>query len=197
MILPASHAIDQENDEYNIEEYNKKLRGVVYLNPEDGIYHTIQKVFERDGLALVERLPWPESSDSRLEVVHLRDVLSMVHREQAAEEAGADIQKSGEAAQGNSRTPLHSNPSQVSAGDAPEPESRISAEHAPTEIDFPVGNGSKVSTAPCNVGYHRRLVPSGDDNPGSDRVNGGTKRRFPSAQWMFLYTNHREEDQQG
>ena len=181
-ILSPSYDIDQENDEYNIEEYNKKLRGVVHLNPEDGIYYTVRKVFERGGLALVEGLPWPESSNSRLEVVHLRDVLGMVHLEEATEEAGADIQNSGEAAQGNNGTPLPSNPSQVSAGDAPKPESRTNAEHASTKTDSPVRNGSNVSTVPGGVGHHRRLVSSGDDYPCNDRVNGGTKRSFPSGQ---------------
>ena len=45
-----------------------------------------------------------------------------------------------------------------------------------------LGNGSKVSTYPSGVGHHRRPVSCGDDYPSSDRVNGCTKRRFPSGQ---------------
>ena len=181
-ILPPSYFIDKEKDEYNAEEYDKKLRGVVHLDPEDGIYYVVRKVFERDGLVLVERLPWPESINSRLEVVNLRDILGILHLDEAAGEAGADFNESGDAAQGNSGTPLSSNPSQVSAGDAPEPESSTSAEHALTEIDSPVGNGSKISTVPIGVGHHRRIFPISDDYPSGDRVNGGTKRNFPSGQ---------------
>ena len=106
----------------------------------------------------------------------------MVDLEKAAEEAGTDIENPGEAVLGKSGTPLSSNPSQVSARDALEPESRTSAEHASTETDSLVRNGSNVSTAASGVSHHRRLVPSGDDYPNNDRVNGGTKRRFPSGQ---------------
>ena len=121
-ILPPSYYIDKEKEEYNVDEYDRKLRGVVHLDPEDGIFYVVRKVFERDGLVLVERIPWPESTNSRMEVVHLRDVLGMLRLEQATEEAGADIQESGEAAQGYRRTPPHSNPSQVRAEDASDPE---------------------------------------------------------------------------
>ena len=181
-ILPPSYSLDREKDEYNVEEYDRKLRGVVHLDPEDGIFYVIRKVFERNGLALVERLPWPESINSRLEVVHLRDVLEMLRLNLAAEEAGADINESGEAAQGYRGTPLTSNPSQVSAGNAPEPESRSSADNAFTEKDSPGRNGSKVSTTPSGVGHHHRPVSRGDDYPCDDRVYGGTKRRYPSSQ---------------
>ena len=132
-ILPPSYSIDREKDEYNVEEYNRRLKGVIHLDPEDGISYVIRKVFERNGLALVERLPWPESTNSRLEVVHLRDVLEMLRLNLAAEEAGADINESGEAARGFRGTPLPLNPSQVSPSNAPEPESRTCAEHASTD----------------------------------------------------------------
>ena len=67
-ILPPSYSIDREKDEYNVEEYDKKLRGVVHLDSEDGIYYVVRQVFEHNGLALVKRLPWPESINSMLEV---------------------------------------------------------------------------------------------------------------------------------
>ena len=61
---------------------------VVYLETCSGHY-----AYSR--LALVERLPWPESSQSRLEVVHLRDVLGMLRLQNTAAEAGATDEGSG------------------------------------------------------------------------------------------------------
>ena len=87
MILPQSYAIDREREEYDVDVYDSKLRGSVHMDPEDGIHYSVSRVFERDGLALVERLPWPESKASRLEVIHLRDVLGMMHLQETAAEA--------------------------------------------------------------------------------------------------------------
>ena len=95
MLLPPSYNIDRENDEYDVDAYDAKLRGSVHIDPEDGIHYSVRRVFEKDGLALVERLPWPESSQSRLEVVHLRDVLGMLRLQNTAAEAGATDEGSG------------------------------------------------------------------------------------------------------
>ena len=64
MILPPSYGIDKEKEEYNTDEYNKKLSGLIHFDPEEGIYYSVKRVFEKDGLAFVERIPWPESSHS-------------------------------------------------------------------------------------------------------------------------------------
>jgi hypothetical protein len=177
IILPPSYNIDKEKDEFDVNEYDKKLRGVVHLDPEDGIYYVVRQVYEHNGLALVKRLPWPESTNSRLEVVHLRDVLEMLRLEQAAEEAGADIQESGEAAQGHRGTPLPSNPSQVSAEDAPDPESMSRTEHSPISNDSPGRNGSKSSTTPVVLRHEygrtkRRLESSSGPADGPGPVDG-------------------------
>ena len=89
MLLPPSYAIDRQKEEYDVDVYDSKLRGSIHMDPEDGIHYSVRRVFERDGLALVERLPWPESRTSRLEVVHLRDVLGMLRLQETAVEASA------------------------------------------------------------------------------------------------------------
>ena len=48
-ILPPSYHIDNERNDYDVEEYDKKLCGLVHLDPKDGIYYAVRKVFERDG----------------------------------------------------------------------------------------------------------------------------------------------------
>ena len=72
MILPPSYSIDREKVAYDVDTYDKKLHGTIHYDPEDGIYYSVRRVFEREGLAVAEKLPWPESINSRLEVVHLR-----------------------------------------------------------------------------------------------------------------------------
>ena len=96
MILPPSYAIDREREEYDVDVYDSKLRGSVHMDPEDGIHYSVRRVFERDGLALVERLPWPESKASRLEVIHLRDVLGMMHLQETAAEAEVAYREGGD-----------------------------------------------------------------------------------------------------
>ena len=54
IILPPSYNIDKEKDEFDVNEYDKKLRGVVHLDPEDGIYYVVRQVYEHNGLALVK-----------------------------------------------------------------------------------------------------------------------------------------------
>ena len=194
-ILPPSYHIDKEKDEFDV---NKKLRGVVHLDPEDGIFYVIRKVFERNGLALVERLPWPESINSRLEVVHLRDVLEMLRLNLAAEEAGADIHESGEAAQGFRGTPLPSNPSQVSASNAPKPEFRTSASTRPllqTLLRETVQTFILIQVVSATIVNQSRVGTTIQLEIESMDLQRGVS---PLVKWMVLkyWTNHREGDLQ-
>ena len=59
VIFPPSYHIDREKDDYNVEVYDKRLHGVFHLDLEDGIHYVVRRVFERDGLELAEKLPWP------------------------------------------------------------------------------------------------------------------------------------------
>ena len=100
----------------------------------------------------------------------------MIHLEQAVEEAGADIQESGEAAQGISGTPL-TNPSQVSEEYAPDPELVTSAEHTITTNGSPARNGSNSSTVPNVLGQtsgstKRNLENSSEPADGLEPVDG-------------------------
>jgi hypothetical protein len=182
MLLPPSYNIDRENDEYDVDAYDAKLRGSVHIDPEDGIHYSVRRVFEKDGLALVERLPWPESSQSRLEVVHLRDVLGMLRLQNTAAEAGATDEgsggpgslpvssnmppESGGAAQGVGRTRRsHSNPEQVRAAEARDSGLGSGADHANPIEASPERKESTKCTAPSGGGHS----------------SGGTKRNAEST----------------
>ena len=182
MLLPPSYNIDRENDEYDVDAYDAKLRGSVHIDPEDGIHYSVRRVFEKDGLALVERLPWPESSQSRLEVVHLRDVLGMLRLQNTAAEAGATDEgnggpgslpvspnmppESGGAAQGVGRTRRsHSNPERVRAAEARDSGLGSGADHA-----------SPIEASPERKESRKRTAPSGGGHS-----SGGTKRNAEST----------------
>ena len=49
----------------------------MYFEHEDGIYYVTSRVREHQGLAVVDRLPWPTTKHQRSQMVHLRDVLRM------------------------------------------------------------------------------------------------------------------------
>ena len=48
MILSPSYGIDKEKGEYNTDEYNKKLSGLVHFDPEDGVYYSKKRVFDTE-----------------------------------------------------------------------------------------------------------------------------------------------------
>ena len=52
-ILPPSYHLDKERNDYDVDIYDRKLRGTIHLDPENGIYYSMRRVFEKDGLAVL------------------------------------------------------------------------------------------------------------------------------------------------
>ena len=68
---------DLESTVFNVDEWNKALKKTIHFDHEDCTYYVTTRVREYQGLAVVDRLPWPTTKNQRPQTVHLRDVLRM------------------------------------------------------------------------------------------------------------------------
>ena len=203
MLLPPSFLADLESEEFDVDKYHRKMVGQIHIDHEDGIFYTVKRVFAKEGMALVERLPWPETKDSRLELVHLRDVLRMQLKDATDMEGRISGSLLGDALPtmpgGDARevagTPALSDPKQA-RGQRPEVTANhsISREGLPGKTDSQAGIRSRDGGLSEDPNAKRRKTVSerapSVSEPATASTNGGDDPAQPRRRSSRLRDMH-------